>query len=207
LTLLFFADSFILWGDLQKATPHIKIILYEESHVMSEKVIIVLTAKTKEQILKDGGSSSWKLDCNRARRASYVVCTRNQGRVLEGGKGGEPHQSAFMVGKIKDVVASADDTGRFLIQFSEYAMVNVPDVWKGERNPVKYCDTGNHDISHIDFNTLCWEAMPVTASVEPISLQRGADAVAQPLTLAQAKAGLALAFNVPTESVEITIRL
>jgi hypothetical protein len=52
-------------------------------------------------------------------------------------KGPEAHRSAFLVGKISDVVPAPKRPERFLIQFSDYALITVPDVWmKGDRNPV-----------------------------------------------------------------------
>jgi len=47
--------------------------------------------------------------------------------------------------------------GRFLIQFSEYARVNIPDAWHGGRNPVSY---GTLQDLGIDPSTLKWEPMP-----------------------------------------------
>ena len=43
-----------------------------------------------------------------------------------------------MIGRIKDVVTSPENADRYLIQFSEFARVNIPNIWKGDRNPVKY---------------------------------------------------------------------
>ena len=173
---------------------------------MNKEIVVVFTAKTKEQIILDGGTSSWKLDCNRARIADYVICTRNKNRVLEGGKGDEEHQSAFLIGKIKDVVISPENSERFLIQFSEFAVVNIPKIWNGERNPVQYFNKDDNNIAGINFDNLNWQAMPIT-NIEKFSGNTTKDTVSNPLTLEQAKAGLALTFNVPTNSIEITIRL
>jgi hypothetical protein len=172
---------------------------------MSKEVIIVFTAKTKEQIISEGGTSSWTLDCNRARLANYVICTRNQNLVFEGGKGNEEHQSAFLIGKVKDVISCPTRKDRFLIIFSEYANIDIPKLWKGERNPVKYCNIGDEEIAGIDFKSLDWHIMPVQET-KVFSEHNSKDFSSNPLTLAQAKAGLALTFGVPIESVEITIR-
>jgi hypothetical protein len=117
-------------------------------------------------------------------------------------EGPEPHHTAFMIGKIKDVVPAARD-GRFLILFSEYALIDIPDAWDGGRNPVSY-----RSLDHlgIDPSTLGWKPMP--------EYERGAVAVPSPaprpdvsgLTMAEAKRGLAVTFGVPPEAIEITIR-
>src|SRR5712691_4018485 len=105
-------------------------------------VTMVFTRKGADLILAEGGTSAWHLHRSRARACRFAVCTRNARHPLAEGK--EPHQTAFMVGKIKDVleVKGAKEPGergrRYLLQFSEYALVSVPKVWKGDRNPVKY---------------------------------------------------------------------
>jgi hypothetical protein len=174
---------------------------------MSQEVTVVFTAKSVERILAEGGSSAWRLDRNRARRCEFVVCTRNA--RAEWGGGTEAHHAAFLIGKIRDVVACAatpenneSSEHRYLIQFSQFARLNIPNMWKGDRNPVKYEKL--EDLG-IDPSTLIWEPMPervkANAPVEEVS-KKGVTA----LTMAEAKKGLALTFNVPPEAIEITIR-
>jgi hypothetical protein len=179
---------------------------------MSEQIAVLFTAKSVERILREGGTSAWRLDRSHARRCAYAVCTRNAGARWVEGK--EEHRSAFLVGKIGDVVPckptpenhEAPDN-RFLITFSEYALVDMPDVWAGGRNPVKY---ESAEALGIDFSSLKWERMPEPDNLTAPSPQaphpvtvRSMD---RPLTMAEAKKGLALTFNVPTEAIEITIR-
>jgi len=103
------------------------------------------------------------------------------------------------------VVPSPDHKGRksrYLIQFSEFARLNIPEIWKGDRNPVKY-DT--LEELGIDLSTLRWEPMPASPESTPEVIPlKGTDV--GPLTMAEAKTGLALTFGVPPEAIEITIR-
>jgi hypothetical protein len=89
--------------------------------------------------------------------------------------------------------------------FSEFARVNIPDAWHwGHRNPVKYADLGELGI---DLSQLHWEPMPEPSEMM-LSLPAEADTLATtdiPLTMAQAKKGLALTFGVAPEAIEITI--
>ncbi|QCJ00899.1 hypothetical protein [Agrobacterium larrymoorei] len=94
-----------------------------------------------------------------------------------------------MVGKVKDVVASTETPNRWLILIREYALTNVPDQWSG-RNPVSYWS--ERDFPDIDFSGLAYQAI---AASKPLGL-----------TIAEAKAGLAVTFNVPEAAIEITIR-
>lgn len=166
---------------------------------MRDEVAVVFTAKSIERILREGGTSSWRLDRNHARQCDLVVCTRNAN--ADWVEGPEAHHAAFVVGKINDVVPAPDYEGRFLIQFSEYARVNIPDAWKGDRNPVKYASLAQIGI---DSSSLEWEPMPARTELP------GAGAVvprvAASLTIAEAKKGLALTFGVTPEAIEITIR-
>jgi hypothetical protein len=179
---------------------------------MSDDIAIVFTARSTERILREGGTASWRLDRKHARRCIYAVCTRNAHHHLA--EGSEAHHSAFLIGRISDVVLAPDHMGligdtpqaagkhRYLIQFSEYAPLNIPEVWKGDRNPVKYGTLGELGI---DVSTLNWQPMPaVLAPVSGGTAVKGAEVGA--LTMAQAKTGLALTFGVPPEAIEITIR-
>jgi hypothetical protein len=176
---------------------------------MSQEAAVVFTAKSVERILKEGGTSAWRLDPKHARQCGYAVCTRNA--HADWVEGPETHHSAFLIGKISNVVPCLPmpenheaPRSRYLIQFSHYARVDIPDVWKGERNPVSYKSL---DELGIDLLALDWEEMPKQVANELAQkVARLKEATIQPLTMAEAKKGLALTFNVPPEAIEITIR-
>ena len=178
---------------------------------MANEVAVVFTAKSTERILREGGTSAWRLDRNHARSCKYAVCTRNaHSKWVEGP---EAHRAAFLVGRISDVVPceptpenNESPENRFLIKFSEFARVDIPDIWRN-RYPLKYRSA--EDLG-IDFSTLKWELMPEPQSEHAPVVE--IPSTAQPkttvgaLTMAEAKKGLALTFNVPPEAIEITIR-
>ena len=176
---------------------------------MAHDVTIVFTAKSIDRILREGGTSSWRLDRNHARERPYVICTRNAHASWV--EGSEPHRSAFLVGKVSDVVPctptpenSETAQHRYLIKFSEFARVSIPDVWvKGDRNPVKYMSIEDFGI---DPAKLAWEPMPETDDSADKETTAVAQATGTPLTIAEAKRGLALTFNIAPSAVEITIR-
>ncbi len=167
---------------------------------MSEEAVVVFTAKCIERILREGGTSSWRLDRNHARQCVFAVCTRNAN--ADWVEGPEAHHSAFLVGKVRDVVQAPDHDDRYLVRFSEYARVNIPDVWKGDRNPVKYATL--EDLG-IDPSVLKWEHMPEPSEM-PSPAQPLPSTATAALTMAEAKKGLALTFGVAPEAIEITIR-
>lgn len=171
--------------------------------MLSDESIVIFTAKSVETLVTEGGTSSWRLHRNRARKCVFAVCTRNA--YADWVQGQEPHHSAFLVGKVKDVVPSPTKKDRWSIRFSEYALVNIPEVWKGDRNPVKYATNEELKKRGIDFSTLKWEQMPkVSGRPEPNS--RVVPSAVGALTMVDAKKGLALAFGVSPEAIEITIR-
>jgi hypothetical protein len=168
---------------------------------MPEDTAVVFTLKSVERILREGGSSSWRLDPSHARRCTYVVCTRNsKAKIVEGP---EEHQSAFLVGKVMDVVPAPWRMERYLILFSEYALLNTPKVWQGDRNPVRYASIG---ALGIDPSALDWKPMPESKPSRLPEESIAASASVGALTLIEAKKGLALTFGVSQDAIEITIR-
>ena len=177
---------------------------------MQDEAVVVFTAKSIERIIREGGTSSWRLNRNRARQSPLVVCARNG--HADWVEGSEPHRSAFLVGKILDVVPCRPtpenreaEKDRYLIQFSAFALVEIPEFWERDRNPVTY-----RSLEELGFDpsVLKWEVMPRAAAPADTA---GGDPTdqrpsVQPLTMAEAKRGLALTFSVAPEAVEITIR-
>lgn len=171
---------------------------------MSDKTVVVFTAKSAEHILSEGGTSSWRLDRNNARACDFAVCTQNAHADGDWATGTKDHHAAFLVGKVKDVVPSPTRPERYLIQFSEYALVNIPEVWQGERNPVRY--TTLKELG-IDPAALDFKPMSELAAQPGPALQAIPQITGAALTMAEAKKGLALTFGVSPEAIEITIRL
>ena len=161
---------------------------------MSDNVLTVLTFKSIEHVLEVGGTQSWALDRARARACKYAVLCRNARSAHV--EGPEAHGSAFLVGRISDVVPSTDTEGRWLVLFSEYAHCAVDGQWEG-RNPIRFRTTA--EFEDLDFETLSFQPMPAIAQERLPDTRRG-------LTIAEAKAGLSLALGVPPSAIEITIR-
>jgi hypothetical protein len=165
---------------------------------MTDNVLQVFTYKSVETMLEVGGTQSWALDRNRAKGCKYVVMCRNAHHPDV--EGPEAHHSAFMVGKITDVVPATEDPGRWLVLFDEYSVINVGDQWEG-RNPVRFYTTDEYE-GDIDFDTLKWTPMP-ERSAQPAKVTPKPKTA---LTIAEAKAGLAQTFGVDPSAIEIMIR-
>jgi hypothetical protein len=168
------------------------------------QAIVVFTFKRIDHILRDGGTSAWKLRRNHARISRFVVCTRNA--HSERVEGPEEHCSAFLIGRVTDVVLAPEHDDRYLIQFDEFARVAIPNVWRGDRNPVRY--TTLQELG-IDPATLNWEHVPEHTPNPDGKLAPSSSStseISSPLSIAEAKRGLALTFGVAPEAIEITIR-
>jgi hypothetical protein len=105
------------------------------------------------------------------------------------------------LGRIEDVVPSTTSFSRYLFKFSEFACVNIPNAWNGNRNPVQYATLSDFGI---DPTRLKWERMPVTTETDRSDVRELAPDA--PLTIAQAKRGLAINYGVPSDAIEIVIR-
>lgn len=161
--------------------------------------IAVFTGKSIERVITDGGSQSWVLDRSNALHCEYLVCCRSGINWVEGP---EPHGSAFVVGRISGVVPSTETKGRWLIRISDFARVSIPGVWQGWRNPVRYTDLKSLGI---DPNTLTFETVPEPNTADTQRMTSMTKSAGSPLTIGEAKRGLALTFGVSEEAIEITI--
>jgi hypothetical protein len=165
--------------------------------------IAVFTANSVAEILEVGGSVSWVVAEKQARRREFLVCVRNARDVTFHDH--EPHGTAFLIGRISDLQPHGFDRKgmqRWIIKISEYALTDYPEKWGEWRNPVKY--TTLEELG-IDLKKLKFKPMPTPTKVllppaPPDRSKTGA------LTIAEAKAGLALQFGVPPEAIEILIK-
>lgn len=169
---------------------------------MARKAILVFSGKTVEHMLSDGGSLAWALDQVRARQHEFVVCARNS-RATFTRPGPEPHGSAFLVARIGDVVPAPGEENRFLITFSEYARIDVPNAWHGWRNPVRYTTLEDLGINPESLTFEPLRAAVTTPTAQPAPSSR--DDV-RPLTISEAKRRLAKALGVDERAIEITVR-
>lgn len=179
-------------------------------------VVAVFSGKSKEHILADGGTQSWRLVPRNAAKFEFVVCCRSG---VDWAEGPEERGTAFLVGRISGIEKATDPKApeRYLIRISEYADIDVRGAWKGWRNPVKYTSLEELEIS---FASLKFQPMPERAATEkpgprpdpgvaptPVGIS-----VSQPkssvegLSISQAKSALASYYGVAPESIEITIR-
>ena len=170
---------------------------------MPYSAIAVFTANSRDEILEVGGSASWVVAEKQARRREFLVCIRNARDVDFHDH--EPHGTAFLIGRISGLKPYGYDKKgmqRWVIEISEYAVIDYPEKWGEWRNPVKY--TTLEELG-IDPKKLKFKPMPAPTKVlEPPAAPERAKTGA--LTIAEAKVGLALQFGVPPEAIEIHIK-
>ncbi|MGW0359242.1 hypothetical protein ACWDXV_34060 [Nocardia nova] len=166
---------------------------------MTEDTVAVFTAKSVEKILREGGSQAWKLDPARAKKCQWLVCTQNAHNYEAYADGDQPHGSAFLIGRISRISPATEPgtEGRWRIEFSEYARISEPDVWAGDRNPVRYTNLAGLGIN---LDGLNWQ------KTDPEITAATAQNTPAALTIAQAKEGLAKTYGVAPEAIEIVIR-
>ena len=150
---------------------------------MINQAIQTFTHNRFEDIVSQAGDYSWSLDQNRAKNYKFLVCCSSVGAN---------RGSGFLVGKISGVeFHMVDEKGkdRYIIQISEVAVIDIPDLWPGNQNPVRY--TSLEELG-IDLSAL---------KFEKVSAKRS-----HSLTIAQAKAGLAENYGVSQDNIEIIIK-
>lgn len=163
---------------------------------MADNVLSVLTYKSVETILEVGGTQSWAMSRERAMGCKYAVVCRNAHHPDVEGQ--EPHHSAFMVGRISDVVPSTETDGRWLVLFSHYALISAPNQFEG-RNPVRFWTTDDYG-EDIDFDRLKFEPMP--ADNRPADNKPQANG----MSISEAKLALSIRYEVDPSQIDITIR-
>lgn len=146
-----------------------------------ENTVLTFTANDLQYIKTNGYDDSWVLNENRAGSCTYLVCCHSEGAKK---------RHAFVVGLISRIRESGE--GRWAIHISEYASIDIPNVWKGWRNPVHY--TTLEDLG-IELSTLRFEKVQKTEKPDISSL-----------SIEQAKEGIAQKFNISPEQIEIVIK-
>lgn len=160
-----------------------------------DKAVVVFTGKDLEDMFGQGGSGDWAADKDRLSTCKYLVAVANA-KSSWSKHSGSHHAHAFLVGKVSGAVPVPGDPKRAIIQLSEYAEVDVPDAWSGQRNPVRYLDLREFGIEP---SKLAWKPFP---AAPPRATQE-----VRGLSVEEAKAGLAAKFGVPVASIEITIKV
>jgi hypothetical protein len=159
-----------------------------------ENTVVVFTGLGFENFIDIGGTGHWKASADRISRCQYVVCVRN--RFAEWSKSDYSHGTAFLVGRNLAVQPSYDYDDRFIVTFEEYANINIPEAWSGNRNPVAYQSITDFNLN---LDALEWLPFPKKSLTLPESRVR-------PLTIAEAKLGIAKALGISADNIEITIR-
>ncbi|HEX6411139.1 MAG TPA: hypothetical protein VFZ88_11200 [Sphingomicrobium sp.] len=178
---------------------------------MSQKSLVVFTRKSKESLIRKGGTAAWALRPELVREFEYVVCARNTSRDEDDGSlpGPEPRGSAFLVGRISTIefLYNRNNRDRYIVNFDAVAEVDVPDFWDGSRNPVRYMLTEEVRRRGIDFGSLAFESLEnARRKLDPPEPRSDGTGAPARLTLAQAKRGLAATFDVSPDAIEIVIR-
>jgi hypothetical protein len=154
--------------------------------------VVVLTGKNLERIFLEGGSGDWRANINTIANCKYIVAVANSKSPHFDKHSIEMHQHAFLVGKVTGTFKLND---RIVIEFDEYAIVDIPNAWNGQRNPVRYTDISELGIYP---DQLDWKAFPKD------NVKKNNDV--KPLTIEDAKNGIAKMLGISPDCIEITIR-
>lgn len=157
--------------------------------------VVVFTRKDLQTMFEQGGSGDWVSNEDRLAKCTYLVAAANS-HAVDSCHNAAKHGHAFLIGKISGVVDAPENPGRKIIQLNEYAEINVPKGWQGQRNPVRYTNLSEFGLSD---DQIKWIPFPKDR-VKEYDLT-------PELTIDQAKRGLAKKLGVSPDCIEITIRV
>ncbi len=179
--------------------------------------VIVYTGKDLRRMRAEGGCGHWTASPIRVEAAEYLVCVRN--RREQWAAMDFEHGVAFLIARI-DKTKPSPHAARITIEFSSYAMVDVPDAWKllanGQRFPVAYLETSElfRRLS-LDPRRLDWQELEqpaqvteeTSASARTVAPAGEAKGASFTHAIAEAKRKLAASLGIASDKIEITIRL
>jgi hypothetical protein len=136
---------------------------------MKDRVVMVLTSRSFDAMVTDGGCGNWKAKEDSIRRCKWIVAVRN--RHSDWTQGGKEHGTAFLIGRIVGVKPSAKYPNRLVVTFDRFATLNKPNAWpSGLRNPVSYTDL---EALGINPEKLKWQEFPGHGSVAESEVRTG----------------------------------
>ena len=156
--------------------------------------VIIYARDPLEKVFEDGGSGNWSANAAKVASCTYVVLVKSETHANDH----IPVGSAFLIGKVIGTRESTE-RNRLVIEFGEYAEIDLPGAWPGNRNPVTYSNIKALEDRYPNFSIaqLTWHPFPFEKVKE-------VDTVV-PLTLAEAKLGLAKALNIDPSQIKIRI--
>jgi hypothetical protein len=165
----------------------------------NDEVVVVFTGKSIETMRREGGSGNWTAHEARLRHCQFIVATRNMHAAWS--EPGIAHGTGFLIGRISGVRKSLQEPGRLIIEFSEYADLNIPKLWPGNHNPVTYKTL---EELRINPEELDWKPFGTERSLR--DLDRNLAVSTSPAeVVAAAKDMIAHALSISPEAVKITI--
>jgi hypothetical protein len=164
--------------------------------------IAVFTADTVDAVLSNSGSGDWVISPAKASQCRYLVCCRKQS--WSNRRDGVANGAAFLIGIIsglRERAESRNERGqsRYLIEISEFALIDRPGAWKEGRNPVAY-----KSLKELGIDVRSLKFKPLGVPSNPSNAR--STTVPTGMTIVEAKKGLAITFGVKPEDIEITIR-
>ncbi|NJC05767.1 hypothetical protein GGQ97_001560 [Sphingomonas kaistensis] len=167
--------------------------------------LLIFTEDPARDLLDANNSAAWRLNLSRASKAKYIILARKDKNK------GEGHRAAFLIAKIKDIVARRDETtgetGKWAILFDQAAAIDIPNAFKPSQQPIRYLSARKllgFDPEECDFKPVPKKKIDWSYSRRVENEPRSG---ARKLTVAEAKEGLAAQFGCSPSAIEISIKV
>lgn len=163
--------------------------------------IVILTRDDPQRVIAANGSGSWRINVDKWGGAiDWLILTNKVGNSRQ----------VTLVGKVVgfEPDTGGENPGRYAVKIDAYALIDDPGLTFSSEstNPVQFRKGAN--VLGFDPKTL--EMIPAPEQTLRQSYEDPARTTKQPpvkpLTIAQAKEGLAVSFGISPDQVEITIR-
>jgi len=160
---------------------------------MQYDTILTITENTLLDCIERAGVGWMAASFKQAQKVMYVVVAH---------RGGIDNGAAKFVIKVKGVNRHPNEN-RVMFTFEEYAEIDVPNAWPGNRKPFTYV---NSDDMGIDFEALVWQKVGSIPLRDENGTLIALFEKLEQLSIADIKKVIAKKYKVTTESIEINIK-
>jgi len=124
---------------------------------VAKESVMVFTSEPHTTLVERLGTGNWRASATRVKGCEYVVLARHAKAKVHR-PDSEEHRAAFLIGRSLSTRPSKE-RGRIVIEFLEYAGINVPNAWPGAQNPVAYLRSDELAAMIPNFRNLKWHKL------------------------------------------------
>ena len=143
---------------------------------MKENVVLVYTGSDINMMIAEGGSGYWILGDSRRKEIEYLMAFKNDTQDWSILEKNVPKGTAFFIAKISGYtkMLSGEFKGKYLIKFSEYAEIVIPNAWEKARKDPRSSAARQYrsmeyirEVLQFEPSTLIWKPFIAAENANP----------------------------------------